>query len=1008
MAIQRDKIIASAEKLVQKGKIEPAIKEYERLLDDNPNDVNTLNRIGDLWVRINRNDEAVKVFAKIADHYSKDGFFLKAIAIYKKINKLDPSKLDIYARLADLYAKQGLAMEAKSQYQVLADYYLKHGDPANALVIYRKISELDPNSINVHVKLADLYSQNNQKQDALKEYDRVGRMLLKRSMLDEAVQVFKKALKIDSGNVELVESLVTALLEAKDYENAIQIVQAAIESSGDNPRLLAVYGRILLTKGDLTGASTVLERALSRDANDAGVRESLADLYVRMGDADSALQMLTPVVEKAIGRGERGVAVEMLSRILRVDPSHTPTLERLAALYTRLNEETNILSAMSSLAEAHVAKGAYDKAAEVLERLIQREPQNAQHRTKLQFVRSQMGGVDTVPARPKTQAPPPMAPLSMEIEEPVPTFDSFDDGPALSFDLDSSEAVEINFGRGMEEQTSAPEPEPPPLPIAQPAIPIAAADLDQDDGGEDLDFITEHLTEADVFAKYGLAEKAAEHLRAIIERAPKHLVAHEKLYRILLDEGEVDAARATANQYIGLLRENGDTTAADNVRDEFTMRGHVLEPPAPKPAPVRPPTVERPAPAPPPPLPDVPDELSFDLDTASPDFELPAISSEPSEPEFSFDSPSSSPSSEPPASPFSFGDPMSFEPLPEIDQAPELMPEPLPELAPEPEAALAFELPADEEFSFASPTEQPVFADEAPLVADAPSAEELRELDFYIEQELFDEAHEKLEALTSRFPGSNDVEERRARLETAHRPVSVVRDAPASYAPPGLSRDEIESELLSALPDDDDDFPVPTKAAPPPPPAAPLPPPLPVIHEENLFADEDDFFDLAAELESELEEEGENVSLSEEEQSLEEIFKEFKKGVEQQLDSEDYDTHYNLGIAYKEMGLIDEAIGEFQLASKDPKRAVECASMLGLCFLEKGMPQLAIKWYRKGLEMTEISADEHVGLLYDLGSAYVEVGDTDNAQKAFVEVFGLNPNYRDIVTRIKQLEDASK
>nr|MDP9360534.1 hypothetical protein [Acidobacteriota bacterium] len=218
-----------------------------------------------------------------------------------------------------------------------------------------------------------------------------------------------------------------------------------------------------------------------------------------------------------------------------------------------------------------------------------------------------------------------------------------------------------------------------------------------------------------------------------------------------------------------------------------------------------------------------------------------------------------------------------------------------------------------------------------------------------------------------------------------------------------LSRDEIESELLSALPDDDDDFSMPAQ----PPPRAAVPSP-PAIHEENLFADEDDFFDLAAELESELEEESENVPLNEEEQSLEEIFKEFKKGVEQQLDSEDYDTHYNLGIAYKEMGLIDEAIGEFQLASKDPKRAVDCASMLGLCFLEKGMPQLAIKWYCKGLELTEITAEEHVGLLYDLGAAYVEVGDTDNAQKAFVEVYGLNTKYRDIVKRIKQLEDARK
>src|ERR1044072_6757501 len=234
MAVQRDKVITNAEKLVAKGKREPAIKEYERRLDDNPNDVNTLNRIGDLWVRINRNDEAVKVFSKIAEHYAKDGFFLKAIAIYKKINKLDPSKLEVYAKLADLYAKQGLAMEAKSQYQVLADYYLKHGDPGNALQIYRKISERDPNSINVHVKLADLYSQNNQTNEALKENDRVGRMLLKRGMLEEAGQFFRKAMKIDAKSVELVESLVTALIEAKDYKNAVDIIESALALNSNN------------------------------------------------------------------------------------------------------------------------------------------------------------------------------------------------------------------------------------------------------------------------------------------------------------------------------------------------------------------------------------------------------------------------------------------------------------------------------------------------------------------------------------------------------------------------------------------------------------------------------------------------------------------------------------------------------------------------------------------------------------------------------------------------------
>ena len=1051
MAVQRDKVIASAEKLVAKGKIEPAIKEYERLLEDNPNDVNTLNRIGDLWVRINRNDEAVKVFTKIADHYSKDGFFLKAIAIYKKINKLDPSKLEIYARLADLYAKQGLAMEAKSQYQVLADYYLKHGEPGNALQIYRKISELDPQSINVHVKLADLYSQNNQTAEALKEYDRVGRMLLKRGMLDEAVQVFRKALKNDPRNTELVDSLVTALLEAKDYDNARQIVEAALEGNRDNARLLAMLGKIQLGRGDAAGARTTLERALAADPEETSAREALSEMYLRQNDATRALEMMAPLVEKTLARGERAGAIEMLNRILRVDPGNAPTLERLVAVYSRLNEETNILASMNSLAEAHISKMRFDEASKVLEKLIQREPQNSQHRTKLQFVRSQMGGIDTMPVRPKS-GPAPVADLpAMEIDEPAPSFDIVEEMPSsFSLDLDTSEPIELD----LDPIPAAPAPVAPPPPLQQlmPAVEIAA---DSDEGGDDLDFITEHLTEAEVFAKYGLAEKAAEHLRAVLERSPKNLTAHERLFRILLEEGDPEGARAAAFAYVAILEEKGDSAAIQGVRNEFTSRGHALDRTVEKPAPARPatPTVERripaPAPAPPPvaPPPAPPeitlddfsggsDEMTFDLDGSSEiefDVETPAE-------ELSEEIPMADEAAELSPEPLSFPEPeplpesLSFEEaLPIADEIPEIVDEepsfqfdepalpsiaeslyqPTYEPAPEP-VPLAQEPAFDSDpLSFASSATdaqaEPFFGVESDLDGLGAFEEELPledigEVDFYIEQELFDEARRKLEALELRFPANADLATRRNRLDAAAAAASAQR-------PAALSRDEIESELLSAIPDDDDEellAPIP----PPPPPPAAMPPPTPLsaslVQEENLFADEDNFFDLAAELESELADDEEAISLSEEEQSLEEIFKEFKKGVEQQLDSEDYDTHYNLGIAYKEMGLIDEAIGEFQLASKDPKRAVECASMLGLCFLEKGMPQLAIKWYRKGLEMPEITEEEHVGLLYDLGSAYQEVGDTENAQKAFMEVYGMNTNYRDIVSRIKQLEDSRR
>lgn len=82
--------------------------------------------------------------------------------------------------------------------------------------------------------------------------------------------------------------------------------------------------------------------------------------------------------------------------------------------------------------------------------------------------------------------------------------------------------------------------------------------------------------------------------------------------------------------------------------------------------------------------------------------------------------------------------------------------------------------------------------------------------------------------------------------------------------------------------------------------------------------------------------------------------------------------------------------------------------MLGLCFLEKGMPPLAIKWYRKGLEAPNIRETETVGLLYDLGCVYQNIGDVDLAYRTFVEVYGLNSNYRDVTHRVRDLEAVRK
>lgn len=143
MAARRDKMLKDAEKLVQKGKIEQAIQEYEKVLKAYPTDVNTINKAGDLYLRNGRVDRAIELYERIADHFTQDGFATKAIAILKKINRLAPQRLDIFDRLADLYIQQGLVVEAKNQYQILADWYSKKGDHRRAVEIHRKLVQLD-------------------------------------------------------------------------------------------------------------------------------------------------------------------------------------------------------------------------------------------------------------------------------------------------------------------------------------------------------------------------------------------------------------------------------------------------------------------------------------------------------------------------------------------------------------------------------------------------------------------------------------------------------------------------------------------------------------------------------------------------------------------------------------------------------------------------------------------------------------------------------------------------
>ncbi len=127
-----------------------------------------------------------------------------------------------------------------------------------------------------------------------------------------------------------------------------------------------------------------------------------------------------------------------------------------------------------------------------------------------------------------------------------------------------------------------------------------------------------------------------------------------------------------------------------------------------------------------------------------------------------------------------------------------------------------------------------------------------------------------------------------------------------------------------------------------------------------------------------------------------EIFEEFKKGVEDKIGQEDYDTRYNLGIAYKEMGLLEEAIHEFMISSKHPLKLFDSAGLLGICFRAKGMYSESINWFKKALSIPERKDDEYLNIKYELISCYELSDDIESAKELVSEILEIDPNLRDI------------
>ncbi|MBP1774293.1 MAG: Tetratricopeptide repeat protein [candidate division NC10 bacterium] len=1079
MAFDKRKALQNALAYTQQGRWDRAIVEYQSILKADPRDVTVCNNLGDLFARAGKTADAIDQYLKLGELYRADGLSVKAIAVYKKIAKLDPARTEAYLACADLYWEQGLVGEAKIQMATVVEHFSRSGEKEKLIDAYKRLSQFDPTNAAVLVRLADLMLREGLREAAAGEYERAAQAAQAAGQAAEAKRLLQKARDLSPGVREPKETLAERLLGEGKLPEAIDVLKEITSAEPENAKAWRALGEAQASQKGAREAISSLQRAVTLGVPEGEIARPLGLALLQAGQAEDAVALCQRVTEAGLASGDPDAAIAFCRELAATAPQLVALHAHLAAMLQNLGRMEEARVALRSLATAQESAGQPESAVATYHRLVEMDPSDAEARARLE-------ALEPPAPTPEPEAPPPSPSRDDTAELPAdspkgPTVDASDlslsslealglslgaeDAALLleepesavssgapdvtppasesspggmeeasdegsqttawltqelqSIDLEEAAAggqgagaawasggpaleledISANFGgsglapletdSALQEEGSAGVPEGDSSLLDVPVVELAegsegsaaslldlptsveeagAADRPEEDAQSSQ--VAEQLAEADVYQKYGLEEKARERLLEVVHIAPDNLTARRRLKAIYRDRRQTEEACAEMLAIARILRERHQEEAAvAEIREGLSL------------APAR------------------PDLLRFLVGVAP--VEEPAGGVSPSEfpsgvVQARDDVAASAASESVPVVPTeAAGDGAGGAPPPdvplllELDEA-ALGAEPTAASGPVPAPADSQTLPTElQALLDGNEAELDAAAAEPGAERDRAMADDVAEAEFYLSQGMVEEAravHRRVQARDPEHPAVGALAEQ---IERAA-PAAPIAEAPEPAALPELppidqpaGAQAVSTEVSGAT-------------------AQEMSPQFSVTSESPNDAPAG-FVNLGAELDQELDGGEQTAAAPPAGPVVDGLLRELQKGVREQLDEKDYETHYNLGIAYKEMELYDEAIQEFRLTAHEPKRALECADLVGLCYLAKGQPEQAIQDLQTGLAIEGHPPDAYHALRYDLGTAFEAVGDLPRAleQLEILQVEGAR--FLDVQTRLEAL-----
>lgn len=376
MAIDREDTLKKAEKLLRQGRLDGAIAEYVRIVEDQPRDWATANTLGDLYARAGQSEKAAAQYARIAEHFLHDGFYPKAAAIYKKILKITPDDEASQMALAELSVKQGLLADAKSYLTTVATRRRGRGDRGGADEILVRLGSIDPSDLEARITAARVVAQGGDAEAAAARFRELYDDLLEKGREAEAFEALREAVRCNPSDRDGRVTLAKAAVAAGDLDTARSYLDR--ETAGDDSSLLVALADIELRSGNLEAAREILPQIL---AIDRGLRHTVIELGWTLADTshEAAFACIDSAVDVAVAAGDFEDAAAVLQEFVTRLPGQVQALLKLVEVCVDGGLETTMYEAQAQLADVYLAAGQAVDARVIAEDLVAREPWERAH-----------------------------------------------------------------------------------------------------------------------------------------------------------------------------------------------------------------------------------------------------------------------------------------------------------------------------------------------------------------------------------------------------------------------------------------------------------------------------------------------------------------------------------------------------------------------------------------------------------------------------------------------------